>query len=67
MNPPMDGEENNYFGCLMAGYYDHKAATQHTCVDESVEQISGSGLILIENCFIQLKQSVVALIYSLQQ
>jgi len=28
----------------MGGYYGHKAATQYTCVDKSLEQIPGSGV-----------------------
>ena len=32
-----------YYGYLMTGRYDHKAATQFTCVDESLELIPGSG------------------------
>ena len=39
--PP--GWRREYYGYLMAGYHGHKAATQFTCVDESLEQISGSG------------------------
>ena len=38
MNVPMDGRENT-----MDGHYTHKAASQHTCVDKSLEQIPGSG------------------------
>ena len=39
--PP--GWTREYYGYLMAGYYSHKAATQYTCVDKSLEQIPGSG------------------------
>ena len=38
-----NGWRREYYGYLMAGYYGHKAATQFTCVDKSVEQIPGSG------------------------
>ena len=37
------GWTREYYGYLMAGAYNHKAATQYTCVDESLEQIPGSG------------------------
>ena len=37
------GWRREYYGYLMAGYYGHKAATQYTCIDESVEQIPASG------------------------
>ena len=37
------GWRREYYGYLMAGHYSHKAATQFTCVDESLEQIPGSG------------------------
>ena len=37
------GWRREYYGYLMAGRYTHKAATQYTCVDISVEQIPGSG------------------------
>ena len=37
------GWTREYYGYLMAGKHDHKAATQHTCVDISVEQVRGSG------------------------
>ena len=37
------GWRREYYGYLMAGYHGHKAATQYTCVDESLEQIPGSG------------------------
>ena len=37
------GWRREYYGYLMAGHYNHKAATQFTCVDESLEQIPGSG------------------------
>ena len=39
--PP--GWTREYYGYLMAGAHGHKAATQYTCVDESLEQIPGSG------------------------
>ena len=39
--PP--GWITEYYGYLMAGYHGHKAATQYTCVDKSLEQIPGSG------------------------
>ena len=39
--PP--GWRREYYGYLMAGHHSHKAATQYTCMDESVEQIPGSG------------------------
>ena len=41
------GWRREYYGYLMAGYHDHKAATQFNCVDESVEQIRGSGTSVI--------------------
>ena len=37
------GWRREYYGYLMAGHYTHKAATQFTCVDKSVEPIPGSG------------------------
>ena len=37
------GWRREYYGYLMAGKSDQKAATQFTCIDESVEQIPGSG------------------------
>ena len=37
------GWRREYYGYLMAGRHNHKAATQHTCVDKSLEQIRGSG------------------------
>ena len=37
------GWRREYYGYLMAGHYGNKAATQFTCIDESVEQIRGSG------------------------
>ena len=37
------GWRRKYYGYLMAGHHTHKAATQYTCVDESLEQIPGSG------------------------
>ena len=37
------GWRREYYGYLMAGHHDHKAATQFTCVDKSLEQIPGSG------------------------
>ena len=37
------GWRREYYGYLMAGHYNNKAATQFTCVDKSVEQIPGSG------------------------
>ena len=37
------GWNREYYGYLMAGNDGQKAATQFTCVDESVEQIPGSG------------------------
>ena len=43
MSAHQDGEENNYYGYLMAGHHSHKAATQFTCIDKSVEQVPGSG------------------------
>ena len=39
--PP--GWNTEYYGYLMAGHYTHKAATQFTCMDKSLEQIPGSG------------------------
>ena len=39
--PP--GWTREYYGYLMAGHHGHKAATQYTCVDKSVEPIEGSG------------------------
>ena len=38
-----NGWRREYYGYLMAGHHNHKAATQYTCVDKSLEQISGSG------------------------
>ena len=37
------GWRREYYGYLMAGHHGHKAATQYTCVDKSLEQIPGSG------------------------
>ena len=37
------GWRREYYGYLMAGYHGHKAATQYTYVDKSLEQIQGSG------------------------
>ena len=37
------GWRREYYGYLMAGYHAQKAATQHTCMDRSLEQIPGSG------------------------
>ena len=37
------GWRREYYGYLMAGHHDHKAATQFTCIDESVGQIPASG------------------------
>ncbi|XP_065907928.1 uncharacterized protein [Dysidea avara] len=39
--PP--GWNTEYYGYLMAGYHGHKAATQFTCIDKSLEMIPGSG------------------------
>ena len=36
------GWRREYYGYLMAGYHAHKAATQYTCMDKSLEQIAGS-------------------------
>ena len=38
-----NGWRREYYGYLMAGHHTHKAATQYTCVDKSLEQIPGSG------------------------
>ena len=38
-----NGWTREYYGYLMAGRHNHKAATQYTCVDESLEQIPSSG------------------------
>ena len=37
------GWRREYYGYLMAGRNSYKAATQFTCIDKSLEQISGSG------------------------
>ena len=37
------GWRREYYGYLMAGRHTHKAATQYTCVDKSLELIPGSG------------------------
>ena len=37
------GWRREYYGYLMAGHHDYKAATQFTCIDKSVGQIPGSG------------------------
>ena len=37
------GWNTEYYGYLMAGCDSHKAATQFTCMDSSLEQIPGSG------------------------
>jgi len=39
--PP--GWNTEYYGYLMAGAHSQKAATQFTCMDKSLEQVSGSG------------------------
>ena len=56
----MDGEESIMDIYLMAGAHNHKAATQFTCVDKSLEQIPGSGanvngylLYTVEACTLQ--------------
>ena len=36
------GWRREYYGYLMAGSYHHRAATQYTCMDESLEQVLGS-------------------------
>ena len=38
------GWRREYYGYLMSGDHAHKAATQYTCVDKSLEQIPGSGV-----------------------
>ena len=38
------GWRREYYGYLMAGHHNHKAGTQYTCVDKSLEQIPGSGV-----------------------
>ena len=38
-----NGWRREYYGYLMAGRHGHKAGTQYTCVDKSLEQIPGSG------------------------
>ena len=38
-----NGWRREYYGYLMAGRHTHKAATQFTCVDKSLEQIPSSG------------------------
>ena len=38
------GWRREYYGYLMAGHHNLKAATQFTCVDKSLEMISGSGV-----------------------
>ena len=43
----------------MAGRQDHKVATQHTCVDKSLELILGSGGSTNGKFFIQLKHIVI--------
>ena len=40
-----NGWRREYYGYLMAGRRSHKAGTQYTCVDKSLEQIPGSGAI----------------------
>ena len=40
-----------YYGYLMAGNHRHKAATQFTCIDKSLEQVPGSGTHSIEYRF----------------
>ena len=37
-----NGWRREYYGYLMAGRHNHKAATQFTCVDKGLEQIPGS-------------------------
>ena len=37
------GWNTEYYDYLMAGHYTHKAATQFTCMDKSLEQVPGSG------------------------
>ena len=49
------------YGYLMAGYYDHKAATQFTCIDRSLEPIEVVEGILMESSFTQLKHIVAIL------
>ena len=43
MNAPMDGEENIMDTSWLDTDHAHKAATQYTCVDKSLEQIPSSG------------------------
>ena len=38
------GWRRQYYGYLMTGHHGHKAATQYTCVDKSLEQVPGSGV-----------------------
>ena len=37
------GWRREYYSYLMAGHQNHKTATQYTCMDNSLGQISGSG------------------------
>ena len=37
------GWRREYYGYLMAGHYGNSAATQFTCIDKGLEQVSGSG------------------------
>ena len=39
----LSGWRREYYGYLMTGHRNHKASTQYTCVDKSLEQIPGSG------------------------
>ena len=39
----------------MAGYHGHKAATQYTCIDDSLEQILGSGANVPGKLFYTIK------------
>ncbi|XP_065907868.1 uncharacterized protein [Dysidea avara] len=39
--PP--GWTMEYYGYLMAGHHNHKAATQYTCMDKTLQMIPGSG------------------------
>jgi len=56
------GCTRGYYAYLLAGSLTHKAAIQHTCVDESLKQIWGSGASTDDYIFsAQLKHFVVTI------
>ena len=52
------GWRREYYGYLMAGRHSHKAATQFTCIDKSLEQVPGTGKMVLDVIFTQLRHSM---------